>query len=127
MTRIALLIAACAVLSGCDRSPSYAEAIASRPIPVTQDERDHECDFLRSNIARQQSLATMPIGTMNPSVIQAIASQHIAALENRVSVIGCRSAFPDAPAAQSTIDQCVVSCRSNTSRTSEQCFDSCNR
>jgi hypothetical protein len=114
---------------------SYGDAVLSRPMPTDEGQRVEECNWIRSEIARQQSLgqvgtamATTPLMTV---VMQAAARKNIAALESRASNVQCTAAFSNAPAAVTStppgFEQCFARCQQYTSRTKEQCFDACNK
>ena len=62
-------------------------------------------------------------------VFQAMARNNIAGLESRAANVGCTAAFSSQSLSTnvvSPIQQCVTTCKANTSRTPEQCFDSSN-
>lgn len=127
------MLVACG-LSGCVKPEPdhYAENVLNRPLPTTQDERQRECAALRTEIARQQSLAQMGYAVLQDPILaagfQGAANNHVAALESRAANIQCTAAFSSAasvPTGQS-FDQCFARCTQLTSRTKEQCFDSCN-
>lgn len=121
-------------LTGCasESKQSYAEQIASLSPPTSPEEKRQKCGYLRSEIARQQNIAAYS-GTQMQGVY-ALAAQmqvrnNIAAVESRASDFGCLAAFGSTPAAVGTSDisSCITACKENTTRTPEQCFDSCNR
>lgn len=137
----ALSALALSAVSGCqhDQGPSYAESLASRPDPTTPDARRAECDWIRSEISRQENLRQMA-GSMGMAPIMVLASQtaaqnNVAALESRAADVQCNAAFSKAPEpaqspippARQTFNQCFASCQQLTDRTKDQCFDSCNK
>jgi hypothetical protein len=75
--------------------------------------------------------ATAPMRKRTLIQIEALARDKIAALESRASNLKCGAAFSSTYVIEnkqsSPIDDCIKACKENTSRTSEQCFDSCNR
>ncbi len=128
-------------LTGCshNQGSSYADDVASRPMPTNDDERRQECDWVRSEIARQENLAQMG-GAVATSpfmamAMQAAARNNVAALESRAADVQCNAAFSNAPApaaetpaptsSSMNFDQCFARCQEVTSRTKEQCFDAC--
>jgi hypothetical protein len=119
------------ILVGCVQSPpqpNYAQQVALIPPPTNEEERQQKCTALRSEIARQQNIAMMgsaQLQGMYAVAIQARARNNIAALESRASDFGCSAAFGERPV-QSNIESCVSTCKANTSKTPEQCFDTCN-
>jgi hypothetical protein len=116
--------------SGCahGNDQSYVEQLSAMPMPVGEAQVRSECGRIRSEIARMQSISASATGQF-ALVFQAMARNNIAGLESRAANIGCASAFSSQPvpaSSASPIQQCVAACKANTSRTSEQCFDSCN-
>jgi hypothetical protein len=129
------------VLLGCAQQPrqSHADGIAQIPSPQDDNDRQRKCAWIRSEIARQQGMgaavASMQTNQMMAIAVRSQAQQNIANLESRASDFGCYAAFSNRPAvdaaapqaqSRSTIESCVAACKANTSRTPEQCFDSCN-
>lgn len=128
MTRIALLALALMIAS-CATQPRYADQVLGRPLPTTTEAKAGECGWLRGEIARQQSIAgvgtAMATTPVMAAAYQAQARQNIAALETRASRVGCEAAFrSDTP--PRSMDACIADCKRLTSRTPEQCFDSCS-
>jgi hypothetical protein len=132
-----LVIAFIAILAACAHQSSYAEQVADRPMPQTEQERQEECGFLRSEIARQETLgqvggtmATTPLMTV---AVQAKARNNIATLESRAAEVQCTAAFSNVPVSSAPVstkpnfDECFSHCRKYTDRTKEQCFDTCNK
>jgi hypothetical protein len=131
LIRCSLLITVTVALSGCTHQPNYAEQVLNRPLPQTDQERENECALIRSEIARQQSLAqvggTMATTPLMALAVQASARNNIAALESRASNVECTAAFSSVPSSSKVFDQCFARCQQYTSRTKEQCFDACNK
>ena len=122
-----LLVSACATNS--QSGQSYADYIAQISAPVNENERQSKCAWIRSEIARQQNIANYAAGQMQGMYAMAAQMQsrnNIATLESRASVFNCYSAFSGTRSEPSKIEACVSSCKLNTSRSAEQCFDSCN-
>jgi hypothetical protein len=125
------ILAMSSVLCACAQnppSPTYAQKVAAIPPPANESERQQKCGALRSEIARQQNFAMYAASQMQGmySVAgQMSARNNIAALESRASDFQCSAAFGQGPS-QSIIDSCVRSCKENTSRSPDQCFDACN-
>jgi hypothetical protein len=117
-------------VTGCASPPSYSEQVRSRPLPITSSTVDSECRWIRSEIARMESLRHATATSDFHLMFAAQTRQNIAELEARAARVGCRAAFSDTGPhleQSSKIEQCIAACRANTSRTSEQCFESCNR
>lgn len=129
MKRLFILCAAL-LLSGCESQPNYRERVSMRPLPVTLQELDKECLWLRGEIARMQSLPSLA-SAQNKNMFTIIASGNVATLEARAAKIGCRAAFSSQgnqfTNSKSKIDQCIDACLHNTDRNSEQCFVACNK
>jgi hypothetical protein len=127
-------------LSSCqsNRGNGYAD-LMDHPLPTTDAERDSQCAWIRSEVARQQSIAQYGTATatspMMAVAIQSAARRNIANLQSRSSQIQCdvvrvaptqpvvAPAQPTAPAMN--FDQCFAKCRELTTRTEAECFDSC--
>ena len=130
---VALMMGSCASNSISPTSPTYTERLEQRPLPATEADIVQECNWIRSEIARMQSLGAQAVTAQHPQYIlafQAIARNNIAALESRAANIRCAAAFSSPPATgggKPTIQQCIEACKANTSRTPAQCFDACNR
>jgi len=136
--RLGILLAV--VLAGCateQQGPSYQEQLNSRPAPRNDEERQQECSYIRSEIARQNGLAgygaTIAASPAQASLYRALAQQNIAALESRAANMNCRAAFspgitePREMQAAPKIRECISACKENTQRTSSECFDACNK
>jgi hypothetical protein len=109
--------------------PSYSQQVLDRPIPTDEDARIRECNWIRSEIARQQGLAGAGMFAPSPEsafLMRAIAQDRVAALLSRASNVGCTAAFGNSPARQD-FDACFSRCQRYTDRTKEQCFDACNK
>ncbi len=96
-----------AALSGCAQpdGQGYARAIVDRPLPAGSDSIARECDFLNSEISRQQSMASaMPSRDLLPQTalaIQKATQTNIAALKSRAAQMSC-PVPPDAPVSDNT-------------------------
>jgi hypothetical protein len=131
----ALTLEACQTGS---RRNTYADLV-NQPLPTTDAERDSQCAWIRSEVARQQSIAqfgaTVATTPMMAVAYQAAARKNIAYLQSRYSQIQCdvvRVApiapavpAPVQPAPGMTFDECYSKCRALTSRTDTECFDTC--
>jgi len=118
-------------LGGCASEPkqSYTDRIAQIPAPTNEAERQSKCTWLRSEIARQQNMAAYAASQVQGTYALAAQMQtrnNIAVVESRASDFGCYAAFSGSRPEASSISSCVAACKENTSRTPEQCFDSCN-
>jgi hypothetical protein len=62
----AMLAGIAIMLTGCqtNRSDGYA-GLVNRPLPQTEGERNQECAWLRSEVARQQSVAQLAAERVN--------------------------------------------------------------
>jgi len=135
--RTVFLLALGFIAIGCqqDNRQACAESVLNRPLPATDEERVRECNALRSEIARQQSLGqvgtVMATSPLMGVAMQAAARNNIAALEARASNVECTAAFSNASRPTTgkapNFDQCFARCQEYTSRTKEQCFDACNK
>lgn len=129
------------MLAGCENTPSepaptYAEHLASLATPKNESERQQACSYLRSEIARIQneadfmsahfSQAGTPLQANMAMFAQNSARSNTALIEAKAAEFRCSAAFAER-LPQSGIEACVATCKANTSRTSEQCFDSCNK
>ena len=142
-TALASLLLACGsalVLDACrtNRSNGYADLV-NQPLPSTDAQRDSQCAWIRSEVARQQSIAQYGSATattpMMAVAIQSAARKNIAYLQSRYSQIQCDvvRVAPTAPvipaqpppAPGMTFDECYSKCRALTSRTDTECFDTC--
>lgn len=123
---------AVAFLAGCANSPpkpSYEEQLAQLPVPQSEEQRQKVCTYLRSEIARMQNIAAYGATQMQPNMAlyaQLAARKNIAAIEAKAAEFRCSAAFAERQA-PSGIEACVATCKANTSRTPEQCFDACNK
>lgn len=126
------------VLSGCSTQPTYSEALNSRAMPTTKNQKQQECSYIRQEIARMQSgyrLASMQpcnpqYGICIGPILMVKARKNIASLESRASIIGCDAAFSTVKIINSqnhSITECIKACKENTKRTSSECFDDCNK
>lgn len=116
----AIILAALTLLAGCQ---TYADKVDSLPMPADENARMEQCGMIRQEIARQNSAPAMMSG--NAAIWNAVAAKNTAALENRAALLRCSAAFSDAAPVTNSIEQCIAACKANTSRTPEQCFDSC--
>lgn len=128
----ALIFMASLFLMLCDHQPSYAEDSSQRPYSTSRQDIDAKCAWIRNEIAKANSLIAMYANRRNAAFIKAVALKKIAELENRAAVLKCRSAFSSTHIMEkqnptSSIDECIEACKKYTNRTSEQCFDACNK
>ena len=113
----------------------YANAVSSRPMPAGDEQRTQECNWVRSEIARQQGLAVAGFTretSLHMSAMNRLSAQeNIVALQSRAANIQCNAAFSKVPAATYSsrldFDTCMAKCKQYTERTKEQCFDACNK
>jgi len=71
------------------QNKGYVDSILNRPMPTNDDARRQECRWIRFEIARQQGVADI----LGGGISQAVARQHIAALESRAANVQCPAAF----------------------------------
>jgi len=136
------------------QTPHYGHAdLVNRPLPTSDAERNHECQWIRSEQARQQSFEQV-----GPAVDQWMARENIAYLQSRYVETQCavfRVTSPTAPVLQTpprssssnvfpgveptapvlqmppqssssmTGEECFKQCRQLTSQTGAQCFAQC--
>lgn len=135
--RVSALVVLTFSLLGCSHngSQSYADAVLNRPLPADDEARTRECAWIRSEIARQESLAgigtTVATTPLMAAVYRAVAQRNVAALESRAANIRCTAAFSNQPAStppiRQSFEQCFARCQQYTDRTKDQCFDACNK
>lgn len=129
--KLSAVIILLALLSSCAQNPprpSYADQLAQLPVPKTEEDRQKACSYIRSEVARIQNIAMVSASQLQPMYamnIQVMARNNIAALESKAAEFRCTAAFAERQA-PSAIESCVATCKASTSRTAEQCFDSCN-
>ena len=124
LTFLAVAIAGCS--STPPRIPTEYDVVLARPKPTTPEAQRQECAWIETSLDRQKSLANYVTATSTyPAVAlayQDTTQRNMAVLNSRAQAISCQMAG----GAQS-FDQCFARCTQYTSRTKEQCFDSCNR
>jgi hypothetical protein len=132
MSCIALTLCACASKP----QPSDYDVVLARPKPSTDEARRQECSWIETALARQKSLASYAAASaISPTTAiahQDSAQRNMAVLESRAQTLNCRPAFANAPVTTSaqpriSFDECFSRCKQYTGRTSEQCFDACNK
>jgi hypothetical protein len=147
-TQFALLVlgCVCCLAFGCETTGSQSQRtyqdLMKDPLPTNNAERDSQCAWIRSEIARMESIAQAAAANTNPNfyglVWQAKARDNIAALRSRYSQIQCdvMRVAPASPVTQPSkssesremdFDQCYAKCRDLTGRTEGECFDACNK
>jgi hypothetical protein len=116
-------------LSGCESTPSksYAQKVSEWQQPKDEQDKNKACGYIRSEIARQQNIATYMSSGQYAMMAKILANDNIAALESKASEFGCSAAFGGQTQPQPAIKACISACKENTSKTSEQCFDACNK
>ena len=132
------LLGTAAFLAGCaaQQAGPYRDvsSLLNAPPPQTFEELTQQCTYLRQEIAQQRTIASTDAVVLPGTTILSIqekASGNIDALTTRSLSIGCNKVFnsQDKPAAKQEngnyIDLCMAKCRQYTSRTPEECFDSC--
>ncbi|MCJ7507911.1 MAG: hypothetical protein MUO85_04170 [candidate division Zixibacteria bacterium] len=126
-----VLISSCAhnLSNAPSNAPSYVEQLSQRPYPTDEQGIAHECEWIRSEITRMQTLGDIAAGRQFMLGV-VVARQNITALESRAAYLKCSAAFSTTHIIEknksTSIDECIKACKENTNRTSEQCFDACN-
>jgi hypothetical protein len=137
--RTLVLVGVLAVLSGCHTPHNTYAELVNEPPPTSDQNRDAQCAWIRSEIARQQTVgemgASMQTTPMAAAMYRGVADKNIAYLQSRYSQIQCdvvrvAPTAPVVPAQPSTaptmsLEECVAECRKLTSRTDAECFDAC--
>ena len=113
----------------------YERRIAATPRPTNSDEHSRTCRDLRIETARQRSVGerSRDMFSGKTAVDVEIAWQrNVALLESKADEFNCSAPFSDKAGTAtvgepSPIQQCIAACTEHTKRTSEQCFDACNK
>jgi hypothetical protein len=138
----ALGIIGLAAVAACQTPRNGYADLVNRPLPASDTQRDSECAWLRSEMARQQSIGQLGASIQQTPQMaiayQSMARRNIAYLQSRFSQIQCDVvrmaptapvvAPPPAreqPADSMTVEECFKKCRELTSQTEAQCFDTC--
>jgi hypothetical protein len=138
----AAVVVGLAATAACQTTQHHGYAdLVNRPLPRSDAERDHECAWIRSEVAQQQTLgqlgASMQTTPQMAIAYQGLARKSIGYLQSRYAQIQCDvfRVAPTAPvltmppAQQSsrsmTVEECFKKCRELTSQTEAQCFDAC--
>ena len=130
-----LAISGCATTEPASRENPFS-TLHLRPIPNSAVDRDAECISLGQEIVRQTSVAQFAAMNQPPMFAlgsRALSQQNIAYIQSRRSQIQCDvvRVMTDQPVKSSnesermSLEMCVKKCTELTSRTAEQCFDSC--
>ncbi len=126
--RFAALSSLLLALCGCagKQEPSEYDMVLKRGKPATEEARRDECAWIDTSIERQRSLAKYVAATSSyPATAlahQDAAQRNMAVLQSRAQQIGCQPASPGM-----SFDACFARCRERTQRSSDQCFDACNK
>lgn len=128
------------IITGCTKQPTYNEQLNTRPLPTTQQDKQEECNYIRQEIARMQSLYQVAsTQRCNPSLgiclgpaMMAKSNRNRASLESRAAQVQCDAAFSTVKIINngtnnSSIKECISACKENTDRSSSECFDVCNK
>jgi len=121
---VVLALSACS--SPPPRIPTEYDVVLARPKPTTPEAQRQECSWIETSLERQKTLANYVTATSTyPATALAYQDQtqrNVAVLNSRSQAISCQAA-----AGTGSFDACFARCTQYTSRTKEQCFDSCNR
>ena len=120
-----------AAAAACHAPPSGFADLVNRPQPTSDAERNHECQWIRSERARQrQSFRQVGSG-----VDQSMARENVAYLQSRYLQTHCAvfRVAPTTPVLQMppqsssgmTVEECVRECRGLTIQTEAQCLQAC--
>ncbi|HET7362786.1 MAG TPA: hypothetical protein VFJ70_04345 [Burkholderiales bacterium] len=126
--RLAALTSFVLGFSGCasKQEPTEYDLVLKRAKPPTQEALNDECSWINTSIERQRSLAKYVAATSSyPSTAlahQDAAQRNVAVLQSRAQQIGCQPA-----SSGMSFDACFARCREHTQRSSDQCFDACNK
>ena len=121
------------------QTPHYGYAdLVNRPLPASDAERSHECQWIRSEQTRQQSFVQVGSGvTTTPMMAldQSMARENVAYLQSRYLQAHCAvfRVAPTTPVLQMppqsssgmTVEECVRECRGLTIQTEAQCLQAC--
>jgi hypothetical protein len=114
---------------------AYERRISETPRPTNSEEHNRICRDLRVEAARQRSVGegSRDMFSGQRAIEFEIAWQrNVALVEAKAVEFNCSAAFSDQQSTEkatkiSPIQQCIAACIEHTKRTSEQCFDSCNK
>lgn len=126
--RFAALSCFLLALCGCASKPEPSEydVVLKRAKPANQQALNDECSWINTSIERQRSLAKYVASTSTyPATAlahQDAAQRNVTVLQSRAQQIGCQPA-----ASGMSFDACFTRCREHTQRSSDQCFDACNK
>lgn len=116
---------------GCATDLPYSDQLSMRPQPQNQNDLQQECSWIRKEISRMHSVSSQAITSQFALAFQAKARNNIADLESRAAKIKCSSAFSSTTVvtqpSNTSIRECVDVCKENTSQSSQQCFNLCNK
>lgn len=113
----------------------YERRIAATPRPTSSEEHNRTCRDLRIEAARQRGVGerSREMFSGKTAVEVEIAWQrNVALIESKAEEFNCSAPFSDKAGTaeareRSPIQQCIAACTEHTKRTSEQCFDACNK
>lgn len=118
-----------------DARVEYERWLAGVPRPTNSEEHNRLCRDLRVEAARQRSVgeSSRDMFSGQRAVEFEIAWQrNVALVEAKAVEFNCSAPFADQKSIEnstkeSPIQQCIAACIEHTNRTSEQCFDVCNK
>ena len=115
------------------KQPHYTDFPVDHNLPSSEAEKFKECQWIRNEIARVQSImdaaSSVLDSTLEQTYIRVIARKNLAWLNGRASALKCRSSFSphgDDPN-QIEFDDCYNKCLKYTDYTKNECFDRCNK
>ncbi|RZB30416.1 MAG: hypothetical protein SRB1_02696 [Desulfobacteraceae bacterium Eth-SRB1] len=115
------------------KQPHYTDFSVDRNLPSSEAEKVKQCQWIRNEIARVQSIidtaSSMLDSTMDQTYIRILARKNIAWLNGRAAALKCRSAFSPYgnDPSQTEFDDCYNKCLKYTDYTKNECFDRCNK
>ena len=132
------LLGTLSILAGCaaQQASPYPDlaSLLNAPLPQNRQELTKQCFYLQRKISQQRAFESTAATTQPGTtilIIQNDAERNIAALTQRSNNLGCDNII-DAQSGPTPvedkgnyIDMCMAKCKQYTSRTPEQCFDSC--
>lgn len=114
---------------------AYERRISETPRPTNSEEHSRTCRDLRIEAARQRSVGESSRSMFSGQTaieVEIAWQRNVALLESKADEFNCSAPFSDITGTgtvseRSPIQQCIAACTEHTKRTSEQCFDACNK
>ena len=115
------------------KQPHYTDFPVDHNLPSSEAEKFKECQWIRNEIARLQSImdvaSSVLDSTLEQTYIRVLARKNLAWLNGRASALKCRSSFSphEDDSSQIEFDDCYNKCLKYTDYTKNECFDRCNK